>query len=110
MLGPRGLPAMRGAARPEAEPGLWFTGFTNPISGMLRELRMDAERIARHVSAQTSASVIDRYSVVIHAADRTVGTRRISSSMPAYGIFEDVVEPSPAIQNVPVPPPVGLSV
>ncbi|OYO25028.1 hypothetical protein CGZ93_00740 [Enemella dayhoffiae] len=30
-----------------ARPGLYFTGFTNPISGMFRELRLDAEAIAR---------------------------------------------------------------
>lgn len=30
--------------------GLYFTGFSNPISGMLRELRRDAPRIARALS------------------------------------------------------------
>lgn len=50
-LGERGLPTVRGSSRPEAEPGLWFTGFTNPISGMLRELRIDAERMATAVAA-----------------------------------------------------------
>lgn len=50
VLGERGLPTVRGSARPEARPGLWFTGFTNPISGMLRELRIDAGRIAAGIS------------------------------------------------------------
>ena len=46
----RGLPVVHGAhGRPGAQ-GLWFTGFTNPISGMLRELRIDGERIAAAVS------------------------------------------------------------
>jgi hypothetical protein len=36
-------------------PGLYFTGFTNPISGMFRELRLDARRIARAVSRRRSA-------------------------------------------------------
>ncbi|WP_196804498.1 NAD(P)/FAD-dependent oxidoreductase [Cellulomonas sp. URHD0024] len=31
-------------------PGLYFTGFTNPISGMFRELRLDARKIARAVA------------------------------------------------------------
>ncbi|MFI7010409.1 flavin-containing monooxygenase [Streptomyces sp. NPDC050145] len=32
-------------------PGLYFQGYTNPISGMLREIARDAERIARRVAA-----------------------------------------------------------
>ncbi len=51
VLGEHGLPTVRGASRPEARPGLWFTGFTNPISGMLRELAIDAGRIAAAISA-----------------------------------------------------------
>ena len=50
VLDGRGLPVVHGAHEPPGEPGLWFTGFTNPISGMLRELRIDAERIAAEVS------------------------------------------------------------
>ena len=50
VLDGRGLPVVHGAQEPPGEPGLWFTGFTNPISGMLRELRIDAERIAAEVS------------------------------------------------------------
>jgi putative flavoprotein involved in K+ transport len=50
VLDGRGLPVVHGAQEPSGEPGLWFTGFTNPISGMLRELRIDAERIAAEVS------------------------------------------------------------
>jgi cation diffusion facilitator CzcD-associated flavoprotein CzcO len=36
--------------RPAAR-GLYFTGFTNPISGMFREMAADAHRIARNVVA-----------------------------------------------------------
>jgi putative flavoprotein involved in K+ transport len=36
--------------RPAAR-GLYFTGFTNPISGMFREMAADAVRIARNVTA-----------------------------------------------------------
>ncbi|WP_374930004.1 hypothetical protein [Kytococcus sedentarius] len=43
-----GVPRAHGA-RP-ARPGLWFTGYTNPISGMFRELRLDAVRIARRIA------------------------------------------------------------
>ena len=50
VLDARGLPVVHGAREPAGAPGLWFTGFTNPISGMLRELRIDAERIAARVS------------------------------------------------------------
>jgi hypothetical protein len=30
---------------------MWFTGFKNPISGLLRELGIDARRIAKAVPA-----------------------------------------------------------
>jgi cation diffusion facilitator CzcD-associated flavoprotein CzcO len=49
VLDARGRPVVRGARTPKDAPGLYFTGFTNPISGMLRELARDAVRIARAV-------------------------------------------------------------
>ncbi len=48
VLDERGEPRAHGPA--PALPGLYFTGYTNPISGMFRELRIDAERIARAVA------------------------------------------------------------
>ncbi len=51
VLDERGLPVVRGAHEPPGADGLWFTGFTNPISGMLRELRIDAVRIARALTS-----------------------------------------------------------
>ena len=54
VLGPDGRPTVRAAATHPAAPGLWFTGYTNPISGMFRELGIDAKRVARaavHVRA-----------------------------------------------------------
>lgn len=51
VLNERGLPVVQGAQTPPGQPGLWFTGFTNPISGMFRELRIDAERIAKAIAA-----------------------------------------------------------
>ncbi|MGW6394477.1 flavin-containing monooxygenase [Streptomyces sp. NPDC055103] len=50
VLDARGLPLTHGARCPREAPGLYFTGFTNPISGMFRELALDAERIARRIA------------------------------------------------------------
>ncbi|MFF7335793.1 flavin-containing monooxygenase [Streptomyces sp. NPDC008163] len=50
VLDDRGRPAVHGPRAPKQAPGLYFTGFTNPISGMLRELARDAERIAKRVA------------------------------------------------------------
>ncbi|MYY81667.1 MULTISPECIES: NAD(P)/FAD-dependent oxidoreductase [unclassified Streptomyces] len=45
-----GRPTCHGRRTPKHSPGLYFTGFTNPISGMLRELSRDAEKIARAIA------------------------------------------------------------
>ncbi|MFF5857906.1 flavin-containing monooxygenase [Streptomyces sp. NPDC012751] len=50
VLDGRGRPVARGGRTPAGAPGLYFTGFTNPISGMLRELAIDAAKIARSVA------------------------------------------------------------
>ncbi|OKK07370.1 flavin-containing monooxygenase [Streptomyces sp. CB02400] len=50
VLDDRGRPVVHGARTPADAPGLYFTGFTNPISGNLRELALDARRIARAVA------------------------------------------------------------
>ncbi|MGX4691473.1 flavin-containing monooxygenase [Streptomyces sp. JNUCC 63] len=50
VLDSRGRPVVHGARAPKNAPGLYFTGFTNPISGMLRELAIDAEKIARAIT------------------------------------------------------------
>ncbi len=49
VLDPSGCPRVTGARTDPAAPGMWFTGYTNPISGNLRELAIDARRIARAV-------------------------------------------------------------
>ncbi|MFE1415122.1 flavin-containing monooxygenase [Streptomyces sp. NPDC058746] len=49
VLDGRGRPLVHGARTPERVPGLYFTGFSNPISGMFREMALDAERIAKAV-------------------------------------------------------------
>ncbi|MGH8970930.1 MAG: flavin-containing monooxygenase [Actinomycetes bacterium] len=53
VLRPDGRPRVHGPRTDPRAPGLWFTGYTNPISGMLRELAIDARRIARAVAART---------------------------------------------------------
>ncbi|NBM19008.1 NAD(P)/FAD-dependent oxidoreductase [Streptomyces sp. GC420] len=50
VLDSRGRPTVHGARFPRNHPGLYFTGFTNPISGMFREMALDARRIARSVA------------------------------------------------------------
>jgi hypothetical protein len=39
--------------RNPAAPGLYFTGYTTPLSGMLRELARDAPKIAKSAAART---------------------------------------------------------
>jgi putative flavoprotein involved in K+ transport len=51
VLDGRGRPAVHGGRTHPHAPALYFTGFTNPISGMFRELNIDARRIARSVAA-----------------------------------------------------------
>lgn len=50
VLDARGRPVTHGGRTPKQAPGLYFTGFTNPISGMLREMALDAGRIAKRVA------------------------------------------------------------
>ncbi|WP_251057629.1 NAD(P)/FAD-dependent oxidoreductase [Streptomyces sp. ISL-94] len=50
VLDERGRPRTHGARTPAQAPGLYFTGFSNPISGMFREMALDAEKIAKAVA------------------------------------------------------------
>ncbi|OKJ20764.1 monooxygenase [Streptomyces sp. CB00316] len=50
VLDERGRPVTHGGRTPKQAPGLYFTGFTNPISGMLREMALDAGKIAKRVA------------------------------------------------------------
>lgn len=50
VLDARGHPLMHGPRAPRHAPGLYFTGFTTPVSGGLREIGRDARRIARAVA------------------------------------------------------------
>lgn len=62
-----GWPSANGAASPAGAPGLHFIGFSRPISGNLRELRLDGRRIARAITARSA-----------HRARRCAGSRRAS--------------------------------
>ncbi|KOU77658.1 monooxygenase [Streptomyces sp. MMG1533] len=57
VLDARGRPVVHGARCPDNAPGLFFSGFTNPISGMFRELAIDAEKIAKAVAKDGSRQV-----------------------------------------------------
>jgi putative flavoprotein involved in K+ transport len=58
ILGPLGVldadgdPLVRSDTTHEKAPNLYFTGYTNPISGMFRELGIDARKIARAVASK----------------------------------------------------------
>ncbi|MFD9537221.1 flavin-containing monooxygenase [Streptomyces sp. NPDC060010] len=48
-------PRVHGGRTPAHAPDLYFTGFTNPISGMFRELALDARKIAKAVARKDRA-------------------------------------------------------
>lgn len=52
VLDARGKPVVHGPHAPKNAPGLFFSGYTNPISGMFREMAIDAVRIAKAVARQ----------------------------------------------------------
>jgi len=49
LVSPGGRPAVHGDRTHPAAPNLYFIGYSNPISGNLREIGFDARRIARAV-------------------------------------------------------------
>jgi putative flavoprotein involved in K+ transport len=52
VLGANGKPLVNGGRSHPSAPGLYFTGYTNPISGMFRELKIDARRIAKAIARE----------------------------------------------------------
>lgn len=52
LLDRRGAPCVHGADTDPAAPGVHFTGFRNPITGALRELRYEATAIAQRVQSR----------------------------------------------------------
>lgn len=56
VLDAKGRPLVRGGRNHQNAPGLYFTGYTDPISGMFRELAIDARRIARAVARRRTTA------------------------------------------------------
>jgi cation diffusion facilitator CzcD-associated flavoprotein CzcO len=56
LVGAAGRPAVHGEQTHPNAPNLYFIGFTNPISGNLRELGIDGRRIARAVAQERASS------------------------------------------------------
>jgi putative flavoprotein involved in K+ transport len=51
---------VHGAETHPNAPGLHFTGYTNPISGMFREIAIDVRRIAKAVASERSNGAAGR--------------------------------------------------
>jgi putative flavoprotein involved in K+ transport len=56
LLDARGVPRVHGDRTAAHAPGLRFVGYTNPISGMFREIAMDARRVARAIRRELPGS------------------------------------------------------
>ncbi|MEO7132177.1 MAG: NAD(P)-binding domain-containing protein, partial [Dermatophilaceae bacterium] len=56
VLDDKGHPGATGARTLPEAPGLYYTGFTNPISGMLREIAIDSTKIAISMSLARAAA------------------------------------------------------
>ena len=52
----RGRPVVHGPATHPDAPGLHFIGYTNPVSGMFREIAIDARRIAKEIAKAHAAA------------------------------------------------------
>jgi putative flavoprotein involved in K+ transport len=52
----KGRPIVHGAETHPNAPGLHFIGYTNPISGMFREIAIDARRIAKTIAGEHAAA------------------------------------------------------
>jgi putative flavoprotein involved in K+ transport len=52
----KGRPIVHGAETHPNAPGLHFIGYTNPISGMFREIAIDARRIAKTIAGERAAA------------------------------------------------------
>lgn len=55
VLDEKGTPVVHGAVTHASAPGLYFIGYSNPLSGNLRELGIDARRIARAIADDAGA-------------------------------------------------------
>jgi putative flavoprotein involved in K+ transport len=50
--GPQGRPIVHGPETHPNAPGIHFIGYTNPVSGMFREIAIDARRIAKAIARE----------------------------------------------------------
>jgi cation diffusion facilitator CzcD-associated flavoprotein CzcO len=55
VLDERGRPKRNGDCSVDGADGLWFIGFTNPITGNIREMGIEARRVARVIGARHDA-------------------------------------------------------
>jgi putative flavoprotein involved in K+ transport len=55
--GPQGRPAVHGPEAHPNAPGVHFIGYTNPVSGMFREIAIDAKRIAKAIARERVPSL-----------------------------------------------------
>jgi putative flavoprotein involved in K+ transport len=60
LLDERGAPRVHGARVAAHAPGLRFIGYTNPVSGMFREIGIDARRVARAIRRELGADSPER--------------------------------------------------
>jgi putative flavoprotein involved in K+ transport len=56
ILGHKGRPTVHGGQTHPDAPGLYFIGYTNPISGMFREFGIVARRIARAIARERASA------------------------------------------------------
>jgi putative flavoprotein involved in K+ transport len=54
----KGTPIVHGAETHPNAPGIHFIGYTNPISGMFREIAIDARRIAKTIAEAHAATPV----------------------------------------------------
>jgi putative flavoprotein involved in K+ transport len=59
VLDDKGRPVVRAGHTDPRAPNVWFTGFTNPISGNFREMGIDAKRIGRAVVRSRRSGMLD---------------------------------------------------
>jgi putative flavoprotein involved in K+ transport len=59
LLGPKGRPTVHGGRTDPDAPGLYFIGYTNPVSGMFREFGIVARRIARAIARERKRTPAD---------------------------------------------------
>jgi putative flavoprotein involved in K+ transport len=57
ILGHKGRPTVHGGQTHPNAPGLYFIGYTNPISGMFREFGIVARRIARAIARDRASAL-----------------------------------------------------